>query len=65
MSERTSAYFIVEGDPGLAFAWEVKAKQRGYEQTRLEPAEKFSVKDQAYGENAALYIENLRKERTA
>ena len=63
VSERTGAYFIVEGDPGLGFAWEVKAKQRGYEQTRLEPADKFSMKDQAYGEKAALYIENLRKER--
>ena len=63
VSERTGAYFIVEGDPGLGFAWEVKAKQRGYEQTRLEPAEKFSMKDQAYGEKAVLYIENLRKER--
>lgn len=65
VSERTGAYFVVEGDPGLAFAWEVKAKQRGYEQTRLEPAEKFSIKEQTYGENAALYIENLRKERNA
>jgi hypothetical protein len=63
VSERTGAYFIVEGDPGLGFAWEVKAKQRGYEQTRLEHADKFSMKDQAYGEKAALYIENLRKER--
>lgn len=63
VSERTGAYFIVEGDSDLAFAWEVKAKQRGYEQTRLEPADKFSMKDQAYDEKAALYIENLRKER--
>lgn len=63
VSERTGAHFIVEGDPGLGFAWEVKAKQRGYEQTRLEPADKFSMKDQTYGEKAALYIENLRKER--
>ena len=65
VSERTGAYFIVEGDPGLGFAWEVKARQRGYEHTRLEPADKFSMKDQTYGENAALYIESLRKERTA
>ncbi len=29
-------YFIVKGTPNLKFAWEIKAKQRGYEYERLE-----------------------------
>jgi hypothetical protein len=36
VSERTSNYFIVEGTQGLSFGWEIKAKQQGYEQLRLD-----------------------------
>ena len=36
VSERTPAFFIVTGQPGQRFSWEVKAKQRGYEQNRLD-----------------------------
>lgn len=37
VSERTPDYFIVEGTPGTAFGWEVKAPQKGYSMDRLEP----------------------------
>lgn len=34
--EKTESYFKVNGTPGTSFAYEIKAKQRGYENTRLE-----------------------------
>ena len=44
VKERKGAYFIVEGTPGMSFGWEVKAKQRDYDQLRLERNdEKFTV----------------------
>lgn len=36
ISERASGYFAVQGPPGAAFDWEIKAKQAGYEQERLD-----------------------------
>lgn len=36
VSERKPSYFIVEGTPDLSFGWELKAKQRDYEQRRLD-----------------------------
>ena len=62
--ERKGAYFIVQGTPGLAFGWEIKAKQRDYDQLRLERAdEPFAVPEQSYGADAAQYIDEIRKER--
>lgn len=42
VSERKSTYFIVEGTPDLPFGWEIKAKQRDYEQRRLDTPKNFS-----------------------
>lgn len=39
VSERTAAYFMVIGEPDMAFAWEFKARQLGYEYERLETHE--------------------------
>lgn len=36
VSEKHSAYFVVQGTPGLAFDWEMKARQTGYETLRME-----------------------------
>lgn len=36
VEKKTAQYFIVKGTAGLKFAWEVKAKQKGYEFERLE-----------------------------
>jgi hypothetical protein len=66
VKERNGAYFIVEGTPGLSFGWEIKAKQRNYDQLRLERNdEKFTVPTQTYGEDAANHIDEIRKEREA
>lgn len=39
-SERNEDYFVVRGTPGLRFGWELKAKQKGYENSRLEMVDK-------------------------
>ena len=64
VGERKSGYFVVEGTPGLAFGWEIKAKQRGFDQRRLDNANApFSVPYQDYGETAAQHIQDIMKER--
>lgn len=45
VSERTSSYFVVEGEPNIAFGWELKAPQKGYSLDRLEPYEQSDVSD--------------------
>ena len=37
VAEKTPRYFVVNGTPNLKVAWELKAKQKGYETLRLEP----------------------------
>lgn len=34
--DKYPGYFVVSGEPGATFAWEVKAKQKGYENNRFE-----------------------------
>lgn len=64
IAERKGGYFVVQGTPGLAFGWEMKAKQRDYDQLRLDNAEEpFSVPVQTYGDDAAQYIDGIRKAR--
>ena len=47
VSEKRPGYFVVEGDAGLAFDWQLKAHQSGYETLRLEDRdiERASVDD--------------------
>lgn len=35
VEEKNKEYFIVSGTPGLKFSWEVKVKQKDYENTRM------------------------------
>lgn len=39
VSERNAAYFLVEGTSGLSFGWELKAKQKDFDQKRLDRTE--------------------------
>lgn len=39
--ERYPAYFIVYGDNNTGFGWEIKAKRKGWENTRLEVPERI------------------------
>lgn len=53
VSEKTEDYFIVKGTKNLKFAWEIKAKQKDYEHTRLESAEEdVTFKDIDYEQQA-------------
>ena len=38
VTEKTPRYFVIEGSPGLKVAWELKAKQKDYQNIRLEQA---------------------------
>ena len=64
VQERRGAYFVVQGKPGLAFGWEIKARQRDYDQLRLEKnVDKFAIPDIDYGGGAAEHIQDIQKER--
>lgn len=64
VKDRRGGYFIIEGTTGLAFGWEIKAKQADYDQLRLERNdEKFTIPTQTYGEDAAKHIDDIQKER--
>lgn len=39
VAEKHPRYFVIKGTPSLKVAWELKAKQRDYEMTRLEQSE--------------------------
>ena len=36
VAEKNPRYFVIQGTPNLKVSWEIKAKQRDYELTRLE-----------------------------
>jgi hypothetical protein len=64
VKERKSGWFVVAGMPGLSFGWELKAKQRDYDQRRLDRNdEPFTVPAQNYGADAAAHIDEIRKAR--
>lgn len=58
VSERTPAFFIVSGSPRLKFGWELKAKQYGYEQNRLdERRDKIKEEKETYASDGADYVQ--------
>lgn len=64
IDKRKAGYFVVAGTPGLSFGWEVKAKQRDFDQRRLDSAQQpFTAPVQSYGVEAAQHIDKVRKER--
>ena len=78
--ERTETYFIINGTPGLKFGWRLTAKQRGYENYRLEMIdyenpeqdyldslreEEIFKEDINYEELGYAYLENYEKELLA
>ena len=66
VAEKDNSHFIVEGTPGLRFAWEIKAKQKGYSNERLEKYEE-PRKDREidYVALACEYLNNFEKELMA
>ena len=66
VAERQSTYFVVQGTPGLKFSWEVKAKQKGYSNERLEkPEESKEGYETDYIRLADEYLINYMKELIA
>ena len=64
VSERKAGYFVVQGTGGMSFGWELKAKQKGYDQLRLEKKEELDEPlETDYGELAAQYLEELEEGR--
>lgn len=66
VKERKGSHFVVQGTAGMAFGWEVKAKQKGYDQRRLDRKDDpFTALTATYGEDAAKHINDLQKERVS
>ena len=66
VAERHSTYFVVHGTPGLAFGWEIKARQRDYETLRLDKrVDDVDIRTTDYGEKAIGHIEEINRERMA
>lgn len=66
VAERKGDYFVVKGTAGLAFGWELKAKQKDFDQLRLEREPQREADTSIdYGEEAANFYFQLEEERTA
>lgn len=55
--EKTPGWFVVEGTPGLAFDWEVKGHQTGYETERLDDVARRNESDSMGIEDTLLEYE--------
>lgn len=66
IAERQSGYFAVQGDAGLHFGWELKAKQADYDQLRLEKEDALAEPVfHDYGNDAADFYKELQEGRNA
>ena len=64
VQERKGGYFIVHGTPGLSFGWEIKGKQKDYDQHRLDIYRQEERKEKTdYADLAAQYIERIKQGR--
>ena len=63
--ERKPDYFVVQGEPGLAFGWELKAKQKDFSQLRLEREQLELDEEINYGEEGIKYYISLEEGRIA
>lgn len=65
VSERHPDYFVVKGEPGLSFGWELKSKQKDFDQLRLEREQQESEKGIDYGEQGCGFYFSLEEGRIA
>ena len=65
VSERRGGCFVVTGTPGMAFGWEVKAKQKDFDQRRLDNPEELVtvITSHDYGVEAAQHISAIQEGR--
>jgi len=64
VEEKTQEYFLAKGTPGLAFSWEAKVKQKGYELERMETPERELEDEPDYAYLAQQYLDEFEKEIT-
>ena len=65
VAERKPDYFVVQGEPGLAFGWELKAKQKDFDQLRLEREQLEPDEAINYGEEGIKYYISIEEGRIA
>lgn len=65
IAERKPDFFVVHGEPGLAFGWELKAKQKDFDQLRLEKEPIEAEEQTDYGNIGNTYYINLQEGRIA
>lgn len=80
VEERNPGYFVVAGTSGMPFGWEIKAKQRDYDQRRLDSTQDYidmtNAVDYAgegesiltahdYGAMAIEHLTEIRQERSS
>lgn len=65
VSERKPDYFVVHGEPGLSFGWELKAKQKDFDQLRLEREQEEPEHGRDYGSEGTAFYINLQEGRIA
>ena len=65
VSERKPDYFVVRGEPGLSFGWELKAKQKDFDQLRLEREQEEPEHGRDYGSEGTAFYINLQEGRIA
>ena len=63
VTERKANYFVVEGDAGMRFGWEIKAKQAGFEYMRLEKEDYWGIERTDFATLANTHIQEIQKER--
>lgn len=64
VSERNGAFFTVNGEPGLKFGWELKAKQLDLDQRRLDVFKQAADPEaHDYGADALNHIIEIEQER--
>lgn len=62
--DRKPGYFVIKGTPGLAFGWEMKAKQKDFDQLRLEKhVDPYTPPKTDFGGLAITYLEELKEGR--
>lgn len=62
VAEKMQHYFEVQGDAGLNFSWEAKARQRDYEMTRLESPSGQNDSEPDYAALAEEYMKAFERE---
>ena len=64
IQEKERGYFIVQGEPGTGFDWEIKAKQVDYNVERLEQNILEDTNETDYEQEAINYLNEYEKELT-